>query len=247
MQEHVQPLLDSDWDEILAKFYCVIEESRHRDDLHVTYEYLTHLGQQITFFDGVSHMFDRVRSVAHDLLPDVDVKFYLLSSGILEIARGTPIAAEFKQMWGCEFHFNGDGEIAFIKQIITHPEKVRYLLQLSKGIREDGEKGHPVDVYRDVPEDELYLPLSQIVYVGDGASDMPVFRLLHDYGGIAIGVFKESTAEEWSSYDAMHAGRRVQNLAPVDYSEDGELMRSITLAVESICKRIALRKLSQGE
>ena len=247
MQERVQPLLDADWDDILAKFYCLIEESRLRDDLKITNDYLENVGRNIRLFDGVPEMFDRVRNVAHNLLPDVEVNFYLLSSGILEIARGTPIANEFKALWGCEFHFDDNGEIAFIKQIITHPEKVRYLLKLSKGVNHSGEKGHPADVYRDVPQDELYIPLNQMIYIGDGSSDMPAFGLLNEHGGIAFGVFKANTAQEWSGYDSMHAGRRVENLAPVDYSEDGELMRSITLAVESICKQIALRQLSQGE
>lgn len=247
MQERVQPLLESGWDEILAKFYCLIDESRRRDDLKVTNDYLENLGRQIKFFDGVPKIFDRVREAAHNMLPDVEVNFYLLSSGILEIARGTPIADEFKEMWGCEFHFDDNGEIAFIKQIITHPEKVRYLLKLSKGANEDGEKGRPADVYQDVPKDQLHIPLNQVIYIGDGSSDMPVFRLLNEQGGIALGVFKGNSPRDWSGYDSMHAGWRVENLAPVDYSEDGELMQSITLAVESVCKLIALRRLSQGE
>jgi hypothetical protein len=35
--------------------------------------------------------------------------------------------------------------------------------------------------------------------------------------------------------------RRVQNLAPTDYREGSELMRSLTLAVESTARKIALR------
>jgi hypothetical protein len=45
----------------------------------------------------------------------------------------------------------------------------------------------------------------------------------------------------------MRQGLQVQNLAPADYSEDGELMKSLVLAVESICKEMQLRRLGEGE
>lgn len=102
-------------------------------------------------------------------------------------------------------------------------------------------------VYREVPEEELHIPLSQIIYLGDGASDLPVFGLLHDHGGVALGIFKGDSAEEWRAEQELDARQRVENLARADYAEDSELMRSLTLAVESVCKRIALRVLSVGE
>jgi phosphoserine phosphatase len=247
LQERVHPLIETGWDEILAKFYCLIEESQRRNDVTITDEYLASLGRNLKLFDGVPEMFDRLRNSARALIPEIEVEFYLLSSGILDIAQGIPIADQFKKMWGCQFHFNDNGEIAFIKRIITHPEKARYLLQLSKGLGEDNKPALPSDVYRNVPADELYIPLSQVIYVGDGSSDMPIFSLLNDRRGIAIGVFKSNRAANWDGMSDMHAGRRVQNLAPVDYREDSELMQSLILSIESICKQIALRQLSSGE
>ena len=247
-RERVQPLLKGGWDESLARFYRLLELSKDNAPT-ITEEFLEGIGRDISLFEGVPEMFDRVRGAARAVVPDVEVEFYLLSAGILEIARGTPIASEFKQMWGCEFHYDGDdgdGNFSFVKQIITHPEKTRYLLQLSKGLGAQKEGVHPSDVYRDVPQEELYIPLSQVIYLGDGSSDMPAFSLLNEYGGVALGLVKGDT-DAWEGYEKMHAGRRVENLAPVDYREDSELMRSIILSVEGICKQIALRKLSQGE
>jgi hypothetical protein len=78
----------------------------------------------------------------------VEVEFYLLSSGVVEIARASSIASEFEKMWGCEFHFNERGEVPVLKTILAHSEKTRYLLQLSKGADWQGEE--PENVYRDV-------------------------------------------------------------------------------------------------
>lgn len=244
--ERLQPLLDAGWESILARFYCLIEESKARAENKITADHLAQVGEAIGFFDGVPEMFDRLRHCATAIVPDVAVEFYLLTSGFIEIPRAMPIAAEFEQLWGCEFHFDEQGEIAFPKLLVTHPEKVRYLLQLAKGLGGDG-ANDPVDVYRPAPPEEWHVPLNQMIYVGDGASDMPVFTFLHERQGLAIGVFKGEAAAKWEGMKEMHPDRRVQNLAPVDYGETSELMQSLTLAVESICKQIALRQLSAGE
>ena len=98
-------------------------------------------------------------------------------------------------MWGSEFHFDDQGEIAFAKQVITHPEKVHYLLALSKGTGMRG-PDEPADAWRPVPDQELHVPLDQMIYVGDGVSDMPAFALLNEQGGIALAVFKSERAQD---------------------------------------------------
>lgn len=247
LQKRVQPLVEDGWDEILAKFYCLIEESRRAEGCTITRQHLMNVGRDIKFFDGVPEMFERLRTCATDLIPDIELEFYLLSSGIAEIVRGTPIADQFKMLWGCEFSYDENDEIKFIKRIISHPEKTRYMLQLAKGVSDEGDVGQPVHVYRDVPADQWHVPLDQVIYVGDGSSDMPVFALMKERHGIALGVYKSSTAANWGGNSDTDTQRQVQNLAPVDYSENSELMRSLRLAVESICKQIALRQLSKGE
>jgi hypothetical protein len=135
----------------------------------------------------------------------------------------------------------------FPKRVVTYPEKVRYLLQLAKGLPIEGPDAPP-DVYRDIAEEEWHVPFDQMIYVGDGASDLPAFGLVEDRGGIAIGVFGPGqSASGWSTHTNVHAGRRVQNLAEANYTEGAELLRSLCLAVESIAKLIALRKPAQGE
>ncbi|MDY7023095.1 MAG: haloacid dehalogenase-like hydrolase, partial [Cyanobacteriota bacterium] len=125
-------------------------------------------------------------------------------------------------------------------------EKTRYLLFLSRGIEQHSEDELEF-VYEDVPPEQLSIPLSQVIYVGDGTSDLPCFALLNQTGGTAIAVYKEGTAQDWTQQYNISKGQRVANLAPADYSEDSELMRSLILAVESICKQIVLRQMGSNE
>ncbi len=245
-KERVQPLIDNGWEPILARFYSLIQESKQRDQDKITKEYLTKFGQELAPFDGVPEMFKRLRQSAKTIVPDIEVEFYLITCGMVEIARHTCIAPEFTAMWGCEFYYNEEGEIEFLKQLVSHTEKTRYLFQLAKGIDNPNQDGQ-MFVYRDVPPEELHVPLTQVIYVGDGASDIPCFSLMNEENGVAIGVYKGSTVQDWNREVKLSASQRVANIAEADYREDSELMRSLTLAVESMCKQISLAQLSVGE
>ena len=245
-QQDVNPLTEDGWDSLIAKFYALLRLADREDKLTLTRNHLKELAQQVTVFDGVAEMFDRVRQWVGDVDKDIEVEFYLLSSGFIDIQRHVSISQEFNQLWGSEFYFDEDGRARFVKQIITHPEKQRYLLQLAKGLGVEGPNG-PSDVFQEVAAADWHLPLDQMVYVGDGTSDMPAFSLLNEYGGIALGVVDAERIKDWEGYAEMHKQRRVQNLALADYTEGSELMRSIQLSVESIAKLIALRKLGMDE
>lgn len=245
-QERIQPLIDNGWEPILARFYSLIQESKRRDKNKITKDYIAKFGQELAPFDGVPEMFKRLRQSAKAIVPDIEVEFYLITCGMVEIARHTCIAPEFTAMWGCEFSYNEEGEIEFVKQLVSHTEKTRYLFQLAKGIHNTNQDGQ-MFVYRDVSPEELHVPLTQVIYVGDGASDIPCFSLMNEENGVAIGVYKGSTVQDWNREVKLSASQRVANIAEADYREDSELMRSLTLAVESMCKHIALSQLSVGE
>ncbi len=82
--------------------------------------------------------------------------------------------------------------------------------------------------------------------MGDGTSDIPCFTVINQYGGIAIGVYrKDRTANEWEHLQEISYSQRLSNLAPADYQEDSEMMRSLLLAIDCVSAKIALRKLSR--
>lgn len=247
-EKKIAPLLENNWDKKLARFYVLADESRRRDDLSITAETFAEVGRNLELYPEVEEMFDRVVGYAQDIIPDIEVEFYLLTAGMLEIPRATSIADRFRTMWGGELYFDEeDDELTFIKNTVSYPDKIRYILKLCKGMEID----HPKitqDVYREIPSEEWHLPINQLIYVGDGDSDMPVFAYLVEHEGLAIGVFKSEGVSGWEGYEDIHEDQRVvENLAAADYGEDSELMRSIKLSVESICKEIALRQKGKGE
>ncbi len=244
-QERMQPLIKDGWDEILARFYTLIDES-NRQGNKINQEYLAAFGKSLTPFDGALQMFETLQETARVINPKIEIEYYLISSGMVEVARNNPVASNFKAMWGCEFSYNKDGGIEFMKKLVTHTEKTRYLFQIAKGI-DSLEKDGKMFLFRDMPREEMHIPLTQMIYVGDGTSDVPCFSVLNEEGGIAIAVYKNSTAQEWSQEVSISEGDRVVNLATANYSENSELMQSLKLAVEGISKKISLLQLSIGE
>lgn len=244
--ETVDRLDRQGWDHSLARFKALIDLSEQRQGA-ITEAFLKQVGRDTPLYPGVETMFGRLRDAVKAIVDDVEVEFYILTAGLAEVPSATPIAHEFTAIWGSAGHYAKDGRLIFPKRVITYPEKVRYLLQLAKGLSLEGPDAPP-GVYRDVPDQDWHVPFDQMIYVGDGASDLPAFDLIGERGGIAIGIFGPGkSASGWSTHKKIYPDRRVQNLARADYREGSELMRSLCLAVESIAKLIALRKLACGE
>lgn len=144
--ERIQPLLDQGWEKYLARAYCLVEESRQRND-KITKESLAKVGNEIPLYPGTQDLFKRLEAAIKEISPKVELEFYLISGGFVDIAKNTSIAKDFKRMWGCEFQYgeadsSEAGEIKFIKRQMTHVEKTRYLYYISKGI--DGENSKDI-------------------------------------------------------------------------------------------------------
>ena len=94
-KEHVQPLIEGGWDEILAYFFCLIRLSCSGRGPRITRELVEEAGRGIEPYDGVPEMFDRLRRAARAVLPEIEVEFYLLSSGFIDVQRATRFAQHF--------------------------------------------------------------------------------------------------------------------------------------------------------
>lgn len=242
--EHVDPRVRDGWDEIPARFYALITASARRSQ-PITRELIESYGRNLRPYDGVPGMFGEIRECARRVHPGIDVEFYIVSSGFADIIRASSVAREFDGIWGCDFHFDEQGRVAFPKTILEHTEKPRFLHLIEKGV--EAYRDRPAyEVFRHLPEEELHVPLDQMIYVGDGSSDVACFALLGAHHGVALGVNKPGTPVHWGQDGVDHA-ERLENIAPPDYRSGSEMLRSLLLAVDSICSRVALEDLPDEE
>lgn len=236
--QRLQQLLDLAWDPVPAYLHLMIEESASRPaGQRMTRESLQAWGKEIEFFPGATRIFGALRSHLKEISPHVQLEFYVVSSGIGDILRGTRIAKEFTEIWSCDFHFNEGGEIAFPKNVISFTDKTRYIFHISKGLIGPEYRTKPFEVNRRVAPENLRVPLSQMVYVGDGYTDIPCFSLIRNNGGVAIGVYNDESRERWGRAWGFVEDGRVSNLVPADYRKKSALANSLLMAVESIARK----------
>lgn len=236
--KEVKPLLDDDWDPIPAYLYKMIEYSQNGRCLPITKEMLSAWGQNIVYHEGVKLIFNRIKEHAKKISPEVEVEFYIISSGIGDILRNTAIARHFTGIWASEFSYNPKGEIAFPKKVVSFTDKTRYLFQISKGMIGPKYFGKPFDVNQKVSREELRIPIEQMIYIGDGYTDIPCFSLVKKNYGIAIGVYDRKNREKWGRAWGFIEDGRVSNLLSANFSAGSDLTNTLFMAVENICGKI---------
>ena len=245
-EEEVRPLIEAgdasyEWDPIPAYLYKMIEKSTGGEIEPITRDSLAEWGKELPLYPGVETIFDRLRKVAAAANPRVMLEFYLISSGIGEIVRNTPIAQEFKAIWASDFAYDDAGHITFPRKMISFTDKTRYVFHIQKGFFGPQYVGKPFEVNRKVDSDRLRVPMKQMIFVGDGFTDVPCFSLIQQGGGIAFGVYGDlETPEQRSRAWGFAEQGRVLNLVPADYAENSALTNSLTMAVEQLAKRISL-------
>ena len=234
--------MDDEWDPVPAYMYRMLEQSGRGAPVGpITRDNLAQWGRELPLYPGVESIFGRLRAVVQAANPRVQLEFYVLSSGIGEVLKHTPIAGEFAHIWASDFAYDERGHIEFPRKIISFTDKTRYLFHVQKGIFGEKYVGKPFEVNRKTPPAQLRVPFNQMIMVGDGYTDVPCFSLLKREEGIPIGVYtdtedRDKRSRAWGFIE----DQRVSNLARADYSEGSDLSHSLTMAVENIVRRLSL-------
>lgn len=240
-EEHKR-YLAAEWDPIPAYLHMMIVESRRRAPKdRITRDKLRAWGKKLSFHPGVSGIFARIRKQAAAVHADIEVEFYIISSGIGELIRQTSIAKHFTDVWSSDFSYNAAGEIEGLKNVVSFTDKTRFIFQISKGIIGPAARKDPFAVNRKVAESELRVPLDHIIFVGDGYTDIPCFSLAQRSGGIAIGVYDRESRDRWGKAWGFLEDQRVKHLVAADYRKHSGLDDALSLAVDKIATNIALR------
>ena len=149
------------------------------------------------FYPGLPDFFDDLRNQVAAKFRNIDVEFYIVSGGLQEIVQGNGVVSRyFSGVHACKLGENEAGYVNHIKRSVTFTEKTRYLFEINKGIKQIESEVNPFLVNEDIPPDKRRVPFENIVYVGDGLTDIPCFSLVKAMGGQAFGVFDPANPEK---------------------------------------------------
>ena len=240
-KRYLEPL-GNGWDSIIQRCWALIECGRDLGQ-PLSRDLFDKAAGEIELYPDVTYLKQRLTRAAQEIEEGLEVELAVLSSGFIEIIERTPVAEVFDLVWAGSFHFDEDGCAQHVKRIIGHAEKALYIESYAKGLDLESASEPQTDSPDFDPQD-MYVPFDQVIYVGDGVSDLQAFGFVAAHGGLALAVNKSATFEHVKEQTA---GQRVENLAPPDYRPDAEMFRSLCHAVRSAASRAALRRLGEGQ
>ena len=214
-------------DGILAYMYTMIAESEKKS-IPFTREDLVEKGRSIVLFPGVQDWFRRINEFGDS--QGVQVEHYIISSGLREIIEGSSISGEFKEIYASEFYYDENGKPVWPKLAVNFTANTQFVYRINKGVLDVSDDKTLND---SMPDDSKRVPFTNMIYMGDGLSDVPCMKMMRAYGGQAIAVYQESN--RLGVEDLMSKGR-VDFIFPADYSEG----TALDLTVKDIIRKMAI-------
>ena len=195
-------------DGILAYMYTMIREAERRRR-PFTRSDLVEKGRDIVLFPGVESWFRRINDFGRR--QGVQVEHYVISSGLREIIEGSAISREFKEIYASEFYYDERGVPVWPKLAVNFTAKTQFVYRINKGVLDVSDDKTLND---SMPDDSKRVPFLNMVYFGDGLSDVPCMKMMRAYGGQAIAVYQEGNRP--GVEDLLVKGR-VDYIFPADY------------------------------
>ncbi|MBQ4129665.1 MAG: haloacid dehalogenase-like hydrolase [Ruminococcus sp.] len=218
---------DEHMDSILAYMYTMIKKSKEKN-IPLLRETLVKNGKDIELYKGVADWFDRVNQ--YGAIVGVSVEHYVISSGLKEIIEGSEISDKFKKIFACEFYYDETGHAVWPKTAVNYTNKTQFVYRINKGVLD---VANDVDLNRSMPDDSKRVPFTNMIYIGDGLSDVPCMKMMKAYGGQSIAVYNNSNKEK---VEQLLIEDRVDFIFPADYSKDSSLDKTM----KNILKKIAI-------
>lgn len=193
-------------------------------------------GADVELFEGVEKWFAaigdyvNIRAESHG----IELRHYLVSSGLTEIIEGTRIYHNFDNVFASEYWFDAY-DLPFPKRVITDTGKTQYLFRINKGIEDLG-----AHINAHMPEDTRPIPFSNMIYFGDGDTDVPSMAVMRKNGGHAIAVYPPGKSR--AKCVSLFAAGRCDFFAAADYRRGSDLFKRTCLLLDRMLADVRVRE-----
>ena len=201
-------------DRILAYMYLMRDEAHiHKKPIHRS-DFVV-LGKDLELYPGVAEWFSRINRFGKE--QGVTIKHYIISSGLREIIEGSSIYKEFDDVFAGEFLYDENGVACWPKNVVNYTTKTQFLFRINKGVLDISNDD---DLNRFTPEEDRPVPFRNMIYIGDGLTDVPCMKLVKVNGGCSIAVYQKG---KQAKVKDLILDQRVNFIEPADYSEGSQL------------------------
>ena len=215
---------EQDADMVLTYMARMIQEAKSKG-LSLRREAFQDSGRRVTLFNGVREWFSRINRYGEER--GIRILHYINSSGLKEIIEGTPIAKEFKEIYAASFCYDEHGVACWPAMAVNYTSKTQFLFRVNKGVL-DVTEHRALNEF--MPEEKRRVPFSNMIYIGDGLTDVPSMKLTKLNGGHSIAVWQEN---EGVSNEMLLEGR-VDFAVKADYSKGSEMEKTVFAVIDQI-------------
>lgn len=215
-------------DSILSYMYKMVEKNPE-----LTRKKLQEEGKYVELYKGVKDWFGRINQYGRK--HHVTVEHYIISSGLTDIIKGTPIAKEFKKIYACTYAYDEKGRILWPSRVVNYTMKTQYLFRINNGVFQET---NDEDLNSSTPESQKYVPMTNMVYFGDGSTDVPSMKVVQQNGGITIAVFGDDS----NKADKLYTDKRASFAVKADYSKGSTIEKIVQGIIDSLEAKTRLDK-----
>ena len=241
-QTDVIKLVEQGWDHTLAYLNKLLELTNGRSIDPLTRIKLQAVGTNVQFYPGVLDFIERIRGKLSEHTEyheaGVTVEWYVISSGIEEVLQASEVARLATEIFGCAFQYDAADRAAAVKRSVTFTEKTKFVYAINKGISGGELYRRPYRVNDAMKPEDRRVPFENMVYIGDGPSDIPCFSMIRKLGGKAIGVWPPDDVELRKPYELAEGDRLTVGPYAADYQDGSDLFKMLWRIVEGIADTI---------
>lgn len=206
------------------------------------------VGSGLQFYSGVKTLFSDLRKIATDFENcNPVVEFYVISGGIRDMIDACQIRHEFRAIYASEFETDEDGVLLSVKRAVSFSTKLTHLFEISKGIDPEDSRANPYLVNKAMVEEDRRIPFCNMIYVGDGLTDVPCFSVIRDKGGSGrcFGVFDPTKKNSpRTAFTNLLVPERPASLNAPKYGPTQDLGSLLRVAVQTRLSEIELKSRS---
>ena len=231
---------ENEAEQVMSSMYYFIKTSQETG-IPITREMFYRCGKNIEYFEGVEAWFDRINHYGNML--DLEIEHYIISAGYEEILEGTSIRKYFKEIFGCSYAYNENGNPIWPARVVNYSTKTQYLSKINKGLGKLEDKA----VNDFMPDEDRPIPVSKMIYFGDGDTDVPSMRLVKKGGGYSFAVYRPKSHKKHQHAIKLLKDGRVNFAFPADYREGKEIDNAIKTILIKLATERDLQVLQDKE
>lgn len=246
-----------DWEHVLASdaptWMYSLSQLAYSNKKPLNKDFFKELVKEVSLYKNAEKFLKELKALSNTeefKKLNISVHHFIVSAGLKDYIEVIVPDDIFTWVWGCRYAIiiddandpQGDAPESVPVFCMDETMKTRAIFEIVKGTFLDTKKKQVNDR---VEIKDLWCNFENLIYIGDGPTDIPSLSLVRDRGGMGIVVYDndQSAAEIKKRLGKMSAEKRCDLITAADYSLSGELFGAIKARCIQIQQKFAAENL----